>query len=97
MAITSTQPNYQCYHSVLLVLLLQAILLDAAMKQIKQTQLSVNKTMELLASVHATVDGYLQTRADLNKAMGDLKSTVDTSQKSMENMRSDMASHQVMT
>lgn len=77
------------------LLLLQTVLLDVALKQIRQTQLSVNSTMKLLASVRATVDGYIQTKADLVKDMGDLKNIVDKSQESMEQMRSDMASHQV--
>jgi len=51
--------------------------------------------MKLLAKVHATIDGYIKTKADLEKDVGDLKHTVDKSQENMEKMRSDMASHQV--
>ena len=65
------------------------------MKQITKTQLNVNKTMELLATVRATVDKYVETKAELDKSMGDLKQTVEMSQKNMEMMSSNMASHQV--
>ena len=70
-------------------------MLNAAVQQIKKTQLNVNKTMELLATVRATVDRYVQTKAELDKSMGDLKQTVEKSQQNMEKMSINMASHQV--
>lgn len=52
--------------------------------------------MELLATVHATVDGYVQAKADLDKSLGDMKHGLDKSHENMEKMRSDMARHQVI-
>lgn len=78
-----------------MVTLLQANLLDAAMQQIKRTQLNVNRTMELLARVRATVEGYVQTKAEIDKRMGDVELTVAKSQESMEKMNNDMATQQV--
>ena len=69
--------------------------MDAAIKQISKTQLNVNKTMELLATLRATVDKYVDTKAELDKSMGNLKQTVEKSQENMEKMSSNMASHQV--
>lgn len=72
------------------------MLLDGALQQIEETQLSVNKTMQLLASVRATVGGYVQTKAEMDKSMGDMEQAMDKSREKMENMKSDMATHQVV-
>ena len=52
--------------------------------------------MELLATVRATVEGYVQTKADLDKSLGNMEHDLEKSHENMEKMRSDMATHQVM-
>ena len=51
--------------------------------------------MELLATVRATVEGYVQTKPGLDKSMGNMRHDIEKSHENMEKMRSDMTTHQV--